>query len=129
LIPHDAQHQPGLSTCSLHADAFLCQTHPLRSCHRPSLSKPSARQPTTYLCTHRLPSTSQPIHAPQNPHNGPEALFNIHRSPADHRVRLERLRLPSSLLIETASNHLRAFPQAYCPRRFRSRLATFRPSG
>ncbi len=33
--------------------------------------------------------------------------------PADHRVRLERLRLPSSLLIETASNHLRALHRLF----------------
>ena len=83
---------------------------PVRSCHRPSLSKSSARQATTYLWTHPLPSTSRPIHAPQNPYTGPQTSFNIHRSQADHRVRLERLRLPSSLLIETASNHRRAFP-------------------
>jgi hypothetical protein len=70
----------------------------------------TARQATTYLCTHQLPSTSQPIHAPQSPSTGREALFNLHRFVPDHRARLERLRLPSSLLIETASNHLRAFP-------------------
>ena len=109
-IRHDTQHQPAPSTCSLHVDAFVSRTHPLRSCHRPFLSKTSDPQTTTFLWTHQLPSTSQPIHAPQNPHTGPQTSFNIHTSQVDHRVRLERLRLPSSLLIETASNHLRAFP-------------------
>ena len=65
------------------------------------------------------------LHLNQLPN--PETAFNIHTSQADHRDRGKRLRLPSCLLIETASNDAPAHPVAPCSRRFRCRLATIRP--
>src|SRR5277367_58102 len=62
------------------------------------------------------------LHLHQLPN--PETAFNIHTSQADHRDRGKRLRLPSCLLIETASNDAPALPAAPCSRRFRCRLAT-----
>ena len=64
------------------------------------------------------------LHLNQLPN--PETAFNIHTSQADHRDRGKRLRLPSCLLIETASNDAPALPAAPCSRRFRCRLATIR---
>ena len=64
------------------------------------------------------------LHLNQLPN--PETAFNIHTSQADHRDRGKRLRLPSCLLIETASNDAPALPVAPCSRRFRCRLATIR---
>ena len=65
------------------------------------------------------------LHLNQLPNH--ETAFNIHTSQADHRDRGKRLRLPSCLLIETASNDAPALPVAPCSRRFRCRLATIRP--
>ena len=65
------------------------------------------------------------LHLNQLPNH--ETAFNIHTSQADHRDRGKRLRLPSCLLIETASNDAPAHPVAPCSRWFRCRLATFRP--
>jgi hypothetical protein len=65
------------------------------------------------------------LHLNQLPN--PETAFNIHTSQADHRDRGKRLRLPSCLLIETASNDAPALPVAPCSRRFRCRLATINP--
>lgn len=65
------------------------------------------------------------LHLNQLPNH--EIAFNIHTSQADHRDRGKRLRLPSCLLIETASNDAPAHPVAPCSRRFRCRLATTRP--
>jgi hypothetical protein len=64
--------KPEPSTCSPHADAFLSPTHHLRSCHRPSVSKASARPATTHPWAHQLSSTSLPIHASQNTATVPE---------------------------------------------------------
>ena len=64
------------------------------------------------------------LHLNQLPNH--ETAFNIHTSQADHRDRGKRLRLPSCLLIETASNDAPALPVAPCSRRFRCRLATNR---
>lgn len=66
-------------------------------------------------------------HLPRNQLPNHEIAFNIHTSQADHRDRGKRLRLPSCLLIETASNDAPAHPVAPCSRRFRCRLATIRP--
>ena len=63
-------------------------------------------------------------HLPRNQLPNHEIAFNIHTSQADHRDRGKRLRLPSCLLIETASNDAPAHPVAPCSRRFRCRLAT-----
>ena len=65
------------------------------------------------------------LHLNQLPNH--ETAFNIHTSQADHRDSGKRLRLPSCLLIETASNDAPAHPVAPCSRRFRCRLATMHP--
>src|SRR6266446_433626 len=51
----------------------------------------------------------------------------VDSNPIAHRVRRKRQRLPSSLLIENASDRDSAPPQNSAPRRLRSRLATIRP--
>jgi len=53
---------------------------------------------------------------------------NCRSNPIPHRVRRKRQRLPPSLLIENASNPVLASTRSASPRRFRSRLATSRPS-
>ena len=54
---------------------------------------------------------------------------NVHSNPIASRVRRKRQRLPSSLLIETVSPRSpRLRPSLPAPGRFRSRLATIRPS-
>ena len=126
LIHHDTQQQPGTPTCSLHAVALVCRTHSPRLSHRPSLPRSRVRRPTTYLRTHQLPSTSQPIYAPHNPYTDPQTPFNIHRSPADQRV---HLRTPAASFKSPYRNRLESsssLPLTFCSRRFRSRLATGR---
>jgi hypothetical protein len=53
---------------------------------------------------------------------------NCRSNPIAHRVRRKRQRLPPSLLIENASDRLFPKREVSCPRRFRSRLATNRPT-
>ena len=108
-----------------HAPACRC-TRVLVSCARTTThSSHSYFRP--YLQTYRasfpllLPSfLSMPSSA---------SVPNSHSIPIVQRVRRNRRRLPSSVLIENASDPLLDPRTLSCPRHFRSSLATIRPSG
>src|SRR5262249_19806022 len=57
----------------------------------------------------------------------PSPVPNAHSIPITQRVRRNRQRLPSSLLIENASYSLLDPRTLFCPRHFRSSVATSRP--
>jgi len=109
-----------------HLSCSSTSTHscarPLRTSDQALLSQPFP-QPSPSL--HVILLISMPsLHDVPSPFSVP----NSYSIPIAQRVRRNRQRFPSSLLIENASDPVLDPWTLFCPRHFRSSLATLRPS-
>src|SRR6516165_8075493 len=102
------------------------------------MSRPSSARPYSAAATHlshnRIPTPLPRPHTIRLHSVGslvstlaPFSVPNFHSIPIAQRVRRKRQRLPSSLLIENASDSALDPRTLFCPRHFRSSLATIQP--
>ena len=117
---------PGEAAQPAHLSCSSTSTHscirPLRTSDQALFSQPFL-QPSP--SPHVILLISMPsLHGVPSPFSVP----NRYSIPIVQRVRRNRQRLPSSLLIENASDPVLDSWTLFCPRHFRSSLATFRPS-
>ena len=99
-----------------HAGVLVCP---------PYANRPFATFPLRQFAARRMIPTQLPILRPALPSRN--LTPGAHSNPIGPRP--PRQRLPPSLLIENASDPVFRPRHLSCPRRFRSRLATTRPSG
>src|SRR6516162_10068628 len=103
------------------------------------MSRPSSVRPyfaaATHLSHNHIPTPFPRSHSIRLDSMGllvstfaPSSVPNSHSIPIVQRVRRKHQRLPSSLLIENASDSALDPRTLFCPRHFRSSLATIRPS-
>jgi hypothetical protein len=121
-IPHDRLRQSARHACFTHAFPAVCPQHSARPQNNIHHHPGGPASQIALSSDDRLPSSTAKKTAPQNNSTNYQS-YSISIIPGqDHRGRGKRLRLPSSPLIENASEQL-SLPKHSAPRHFRSRLA------